>query len=226
MPDRSGEGMRDAAPHPTGDAEGSGDGGRPHQGPLLPDWFADLDSVAAEAWRRLVRGAADRKSAFHTMTVATVRADGAATARTVVLRGVDPARRVLRFHTDRRAPKLGDLARDPRVCLLLYDHGAKIQLRLDGVAEVAPAGELTDRLWAGTRPQGRAVYAQVPAPGTLLDDPADGDAAEDETFGRGNFTPVEVRVTRLDLLYLHVAGHRRAVFDWTDGAVAAAWIAP
>lgn len=181
----------------------------------VPAAFDDLDSLLADAWARLGRGAADRKSALHTMTVASLRADGSPTARTVVLRGVEPAARILRFHTDRRAPKLAGLAAEPRVGLLLYDPGARLQLRLDGTAEALGDGDLPDSLWERSHPGSRACYRQPVAPGLPVDGPRVAiPAADGPRHGRENFTIVQVRVHRLDWLFLNADGHRRAVFEW------------
>ena len=199
-----------------------------HRPPLPPlPWHSDLDAALEEAWRRLVRGAADRRSPFHTMTVATTRPDGAPTARTMVLRGVDPARRVLRFHTDRRSPKLAELTADARVALLLYDPGARLQLRIDGRAAILAEGAVPDALWARTREQSRTCYRQPEGPGTPLPGPelAIPDAVDD-AHGRDRFTAVEVTVDRLDWLFLNIGGHRRALFDWTGGDLSQGWIAP
>ena len=79
-----------------------------------PDPPVDLDDVLAESFRLLARGVADRRSPFHTPTLASLNADGAPSLRTVVLRGFDPARRELRVHTDARSAKLAELAAEPR----------------------------------------------------------------------------------------------------------------
>ncbi|NBR79124.1 MAG: pyridoxamine 5'-phosphate oxidase, partial [Alphaproteobacteria bacterium] len=57
----------------------------------------------------LERGAADRRSAFHTPTVATIGLDGRPRLRTIVLRACDTANRSLRFHTDARSDKINEL---------------------------------------------------------------------------------------------------------------------
>ncbi|WP_404325653.1 pyridoxamine 5'-phosphate oxidase family protein [Aerophototrophica crusticola] len=150
------------------------------------------------------------------MTVASLRQDGSPTARTVVLRGVQPADRILRFHTDRRAPKLAGLAAEPRVGLLLYDPGARLQLRLDGVAEVVGEGGLPDRLWDRSHPGSRACYRQPVAPGASVDGPRVAiPPAGEPAHGRENFAIVQVRVHRLDWLFLNADGHRRACFDFS-----------
>lgn len=197
------------------------------RGGPLPSFYDDLAGSLAEAWRLLVRGAADRRSPFHTMQVASIRPDGWPAVRTVVLRGVDPPARTLRFHTDRRAGKLADLAADPRVQIHLYDPGRKLQLRLDGLATVHADGPLHAACWAATRPMGRACYRTPAAPGQPLDDPSVViPEPEHADHGRDRFTVVTVRAETLDWLYLHVAGHRRARFDLTGAEPAGTWVGP
>jgi len=194
-----------------------------------PGYLQDLDAAWSEAWRLLVRGVADRRSPFHIMSVATVRPDGAPSARTVVLRGADPHAATLRFHTDARAPKVSDIGGDGRVALLLYDSGRKIQVRIDGMATVHGSGALADAAWQGSRPGSRACYTQTVAPGTPLAAPAGTAPAEPGPVeaGRENFRVVEVLVNRLECLWLHSAGHRRALFDCRPGcAPEGRWIAP
>jgi pyridoxine/pyridoxamine 5'-phosphate oxidase len=68
--------------------------------------YDDLEGTLAYAWGLLERGVSDRHSPIHTPTVATIGGDGRPSIRTVVLRDCDLDARMLRFHTDRRAPKL------------------------------------------------------------------------------------------------------------------------
>jgi pyridoxamine 5'-phosphate oxidase len=64
-------------------------------------------------WQELVRASQDRHHAWRTPVLASVGRDGAANARTVVLRHADAADQTLRIYTDRRSPKLSEIATDP-----------------------------------------------------------------------------------------------------------------
>lgn len=200
----------------------------PRRGAPTPPFHDDLAGSLAEAWRLLARGASDRRSPFHTMQVGTVRPDGSPAVRTVVLRGVDMDRRTLRFHTDRRASKLDDIAAQPRVALHFYDPGRRLQLRIDGVATIHADGPTHATAWAATRPMGRVCYRTPVGPGAPLPHGpvvAIPDAA-DADHGRDVFTVVTVEARTLDWLFLHAAGHRRAVFDLTGAAPAGRWVGP
>lgn len=193
-----------------------------------PSYVDDLDETLRHAWASLARGVKDRRSPFHTPSVATIGLDGRPRMRTVVLRGVDPASRRLRFHTDLRALKVAEIARDPRVAVHGYDARAKLQIRLEGVASVHADDALAGDAWAGSRPMSRACYGVSPAPGSAV---AAGDAfrlPSDEAeidAGRPNFSAVIVTVERIETLYLDHAGHRRAAFD-LSAEPGAAWLVP
>jgi hypothetical protein len=194
----------------------------------LPPWHDDLTGSLAHAWAMLVRGAADRRHAFHTPSVATIGTDGAPRVRTVVLRGAEPAARTLRFHTDARSAKAAELAADPRIAIHAYDAGAKLQLRLEGTATLHRDDQVADAAWAATRPFSRACYRVATAPGTAADDPIAAliEAGEGEQAGREAFVAVRVTVSRLEMLHLAASGHRRSAFDWRGGALAATWLVP
>lgn len=196
----------------------------------VPAQPTDPAAFLADAWSRLVRGAADRRCGFHTVQLATLAADGPR-ARTVVLRGADPAAGTLRLHTDARSPKAAEIAADPRVELVAYDARWKLQVRARGTATLHAEDAVADAAWAATGPGSRTIYRTPSPPGADLSDAADGDLTEAlrsaaEDAGRENFRVVLVAVARLDILSLAAAGHRRAAFvrgpsGWTGG-----WLAP
>ncbi len=191
----------------------------------------DLDATLAEAWRRLARGAADRRSGFHTVQLATIGADGGPRVRTVVLRAVTPALRLLRVHTDARSAKAAELAAEDRVEICGYDAHAKMQIRARGVATVHAADAVADAAWAGSGQGSRMAYRGELAPGARLErpetlDPVGAGREPLSDLGRENFLAVSVAVDRLEWLYLAAAGHRRAVYAWSGDAASARWLAP
>jgi pyridoxine/pyridoxamine 5'-phosphate oxidase len=195
--------------------------------PPLPSYYDDLPATLDEAWGLLVRGAVDRRHAFHTPTVATVGLDGTPRIRTVVLRAVDARARTFRFHTDRRSCKFAELTHAPAIALHAYDPGAKVQIRLSGTAVLHPFGsDLAASAWRQSQAMSRLCYGQIAAPGSTVDDPqAALEGATDEAAER-NFVAVLTTVTRLEWLYLAHAGHRRALFSWESDTPSAVWLAP
>jgi pyridoxamine 5'-phosphate oxidase len=191
--------------------------------------YDDLDLTLAEAWGLIGRGVADRKCAFHTPAVATAGLDGRPRLRTVVLRGADGTGRWVQFHTDRRSAKYGELGRDPRLSMLFYDAGWKVQIRLEGTANLLDGDAAGADAWAKTRAMSRICYAQAAAPGSPVADPAAATIAstDGDSFGIENFIAVRIAVHSLDWLYLAHAGHRRALFTFNGPALRSqTWLAP
>jgi pyridoxamine 5'-phosphate oxidase len=184
----------------------------------------DLDAVRAEAFALLARGVADRRSPFHTPTLATIGLDGAPRARTLVLRGFDAATRTLRLHSDVRSGKQAELSRDPRACLHLYDPGHQVQIRLEGEASLHRDDALADAAWEASRPFSRLCYGIASAPGTPVaaPPPAPAEGAE----GRAHFMALRLTFTRMEWLWLSALGHRRARFTWSPMGEEATWLVP
>lgn len=194
-----------------------------------PRYYNDLEATLAEAWRMLVRGAADRRAAFHTPVLASLRGDGRPAARTVVLRDLDPDRRRLRFHTDRRSMKFAEIAAEPRVSMHFYDPAAKVQICIDGRAARHAEDALADLSWDRTQPMSRNCYRVSPGPGSPIGDPSQavsGGTVGDDEAGRENFAAITVAIDTLEWLYLAAQGHRRARFHWAGEELIATWLVP
>ncbi len=192
----------------------------------IPSFYDDLDGTLAEAWRMLSRGVADRRSPFHTPAVATTGLDGAPRVRTVVLRGVDVASRTIRFHSDARSGKFAEISKEPRVAVIGYDAGHKIQLRLTGRAQLHHGAKDTvaTQAWAATGDRSRSGYRQSVGPGAAM---ATGQLLGPPLVdGFENFVAVRVAIDAIEWLYLAHAGHRRAHFTWTGETLNARWLAP
>jgi pyridoxine/pyridoxamine 5'-phosphate oxidase len=192
--------------------------------PPLPDFCKDIVLLHDEAWRRFARGVPDRRSPFHTPTLVTLASDGAPQARTLVLRKVDIAGRSLRFHTDIRSAKTAALMRDPRIAIHGYDPGSKFQLRFGGKAILhSPFSPVAQEAFARSQEKSRLCYMQALAPGAPVADPQ---TIATDAVAEANFSVIEVAVNAMEVLYLHQIGHRRAHYDWDNGALRAGWLAP
>jgi pyridoxamine 5'-phosphate oxidase len=117
---------------------------------------ADAD---ADPLRQFERWFADALKAeiplANAMTLATVGADGAPSARVVLLKGVERGGFV--FFTNYRSRKGRELAAHPRACLVLLWSDLERQVRIDGTVEQVPASE-SDAYFAG-RPLGAKLSA-------------------------------------------------------------------
>jgi pyridoxamine 5'-phosphate oxidase len=192
--------------------------------------FETLEEIRADCANRLIRAAHDRKSAMHTPVIVTADVD----ARVMVLRAFDTASWTLRLHTDTRAPKAAAVAADPRVAVLLYDKGAKIQLRLRGTARIESTGPAADAAWAASTNFARRCYLGD-GPGAASDAPTSGLPSEFEGVepddaqlipARENFAVLLIEITEMDWLYLAHTGHLRAQFTRSGEAWEGRWVAP
>ena len=191
--------------------------------PLLA-CYDDLSASCAYGWSMLERGVKDRKSAFHTPSIATMAANGSPTIRTIVLRGCATAEKTLRFHTDTRSGKIAELQENPLAAMHFYDAGAKIQLRLAVRLEML-SGAAFDDAWTATRPMSRECYQVTQSPGSQIAEPYNVtfDAALTQD-GEAHFVPVAAHVLRMEWLYLAARGHRRALFDFENDTQS--WLVP
>ncbi|MCA3629781.1 MAG: pyridoxamine 5'-phosphate oxidase family protein [Methylobacterium sp.] len=198
----------------------------------LPCWHDDLSGTLAACWGLLERGVADRRSGFHHPVISSIGLDGAPRSRVMILRGVDVAALSLRVHTDIRSEKIAEWRADPRVFILGYDAGQKLQIRLAGCVSLHHDDAIADAAWQSSRAMSRVCYGTAPAPGSEI---ARGDAfalpspddAEGLEAGRAHFAAVVMRIESLESLYLAFEGHRRALFAWdAGGALTARWLAP
>jgi pyridoxamine 5'-phosphate oxidase len=193
--------------------------------PARPAFADDIMASLQEAFRLLADAVPNRRSAFHTPTIASLDDTGAPSLRTVVLRGFDADARSLRFHTDRRSDKARGIARDPRVMMHFYDAALHIQLRVAGRAVLHLEDAVADAAWEGSRSSSRMCYAAPDASGAIVPGPPA--APKDSEIGRPHFAAVVIGFYKLEWLWLAAAGHQRARFSWDEaGHLSADWIAP
>lgn len=194
----------------------------------VPDFYDDLDKSLDAAWGLLVAASRDRRSPVHTPVLATTGPDGAAEARTVVLRHASRSRNSVRFHTDRRSDKVAQLGRDPRCSMLAYDPEAKIQLRLRGKATLHRDDDIAEAAWSASRISSLACYAQPVGAATRLTNPREAaiGAVPDLEFARANFCAVVMSIDRIEWVYLHHCGHRRALWERNGPGWTGTWLAP
>jgi pyridoxamine 5'-phosphate oxidase len=190
-----------------------------------------LADALEQAWSLLKDGAGQRSSPFHQGVLASLGEHGPE-ARYVVLRALDREHARLRFHSDRRAPKLTQLRNDPRATWCFF--GYEVQLRLRGCCEVLSDGAELEQAWAETSDFGRRGYCARQAPGASQDQPGPGLPPSALTsppdpaavaLGRENFAVVQFQIDAIDWLHLGHEGHRRALFEASDGW-RGCWIQP
>ena len=189
--------------------------------------FDSHDACLIDCRDRLIRAPRDRKSPLHTPVIVTADVD----ARVMVLRAFDAAEWTLRLHTDSRAPKAAAIGADPRIAVLFYDKGAKIQIRARGTGAILRDGAEVDAAWQASTRFARRCYLGE-GPGAVSDTPTSGlppefeGAEPDEAQlvpARENFALLKITLTALDWLYLAHTGHVRAQFSRIQEAGALRW---
>lgn len=193
--------------------------------------FETLTDVEADLKQRLIRAAKDRRSPMHVPAVVTSDVD----ARGMVLREFNSDAWTLRFHTDTRAPKVAAIEADPRMAVLFYDKGTKIQIRAKGTGRILRDDPVTNVAWDNGSNFARRCYLGE-GPGAASGAPTSGLPAEfegheptDEQLvpARANFAVLLVELEELDWLYLAHTGHVRAQFTKAeDGNWSARWVSP
>jgi pyridoxamine 5'-phosphate oxidase len=184
----------------------------------------ELQAVLAQCWMLLTRGKADRKHGFHHPVVSSVTVAGTPRSRVVVLRGVDVAAETLRFHTDVRSAKWGELAARPAVSMLCYDAGARVQLRVDGIAALHHGDAVAEAAWHSSQRMSRVCYGVEPGPGVVADSYVLPETDDAIAGGQVNFGAVVVKVQRIEWLFLKSLRNQRALFDLESGS--AQWLVP
>ncbi len=184
-----------------------------------------LDEIRADAFRCWSCGVADRGSAFRSPALATVGPDGRPQVRTVVLRGLDQAARLLTVHSDIRAAKIAALRANPDAALHVWDDEAQVQIRVDGTAAISANDDLARTEWARLHEGSRAAYRSKTVPATVVDDPA-AIPQVDDPAAFAQFAVLRIRFDRMEWLHLAHEGQRRARFVWRDDALEQHWLAP
>ncbi|MCR4466163.1 pyridoxamine 5'-phosphate oxidase family protein [Burkholderia sp. SCN-KJ] len=184
-------------------------------------------------WSCLESGVGAQRSPFTMLQAATLGLDGAPKVRTIVLRQVSRADRLLSFHTDARSEKVAELRRDARIAIVANDLDSLVQIRAEGVASICDDEAQRRAVWQSSRPHTLLLYRAPRRPGTPIESPEEAHVAAGATTGTAaiddgyrNFCLLHVTVTRLDWLELARSGHRRAVFDVNDDGYEGRWVAP
>ncbi|MEO1677953.1 MAG: pyridoxamine 5'-phosphate oxidase family protein [Pseudomonadota bacterium] len=182
------------------------------------DPYATLSALFNDIWTRIGRGVADRRAPARHPILATSGVRGGGEARVVVLRAASRAAGTIEVHTDAASAKVAELQADPRATLLIWDEGARLQIRLRLNMSMRPG---TEAEWAWVPDPSRRAYGGTPPPGAALMAPDH----HDPTPSMARFMIVEGEVLEIDALFLGAARHKRALFR-RETAWEGEWIAP
>ena len=173
---------------------------------------------------------------FHWPILSSVGLDSLPDARVVVLRAATRETGTLEFHTDRRAPKIDQLRRQPKVALTFHDGPRKLQLRVNAHAECLLEGDAFEAAWKRTGPGSRRCYlAPLPPseparnwtpnlPSQFCRTPP---SLRETEPGKRNFALVRCHVRLFDVLAISRHGHLRAGYEYDGGILQEAlWVTP
>lgn len=128
-------------------------------------------------WDQAINSGIDEINA---MTLATVNAKGAPTARMVLLKGYD--RNGFVFFTNYESQKARDLEKNPLACLVFFWKELERQIRIEGVAEKISA-ENSDAYFS-SRPRGSQLGAWASPQSRMVPDRSYLEKARTETESR------------------------------------------
>jgi pyridoxamine 5'-phosphate oxidase len=132
----------------------------PHQAFHRPPLHRDaLDADPLVTFARWLEAAETSDPDPYAMTLATAGPDGAPSARTVSLKGVDGRGFVFTSRYD--GPKGGEIERDARVALVFYWAGQGRQVQVSGLAERLPAAE-SEGYFRGRPREGQLALLALP----------------------------------------------------------------
>lgn len=188
---------------------------------------SNLDALVPDVWARILAALAGRWPPFALPTFATTGPAGAR-ARVLALRGAQEKTRTFVFHTDARSDKIGEITADPRVSLVFWDPADGIEARFDGVARTHCNDALALAAWAKVSPLRHMASRTLDPPGAPLAATRRFDelVMRDDAPGSVNFAVIEVRVARLDWLWVGAEDMRRASFDWDGTKWQGRWVIP
>ena len=187
--------------------------------------------IIKSEWENINLGIQKAKHDYHSFVFSTVSKNGP-DSRTVILRDFDNHKPAIWFHSDRRSKKILHLDENENVSALFYDKSRKVQLRINGIADIEEDTEHNKRIWDSMKPESKLCYMGPYAPSqkinqfepnTLKKSASDLDK-KDEHLGLSRFCRIRIKIKELDWLKLDYKGHQRLEFKFGK-KVKTQWIA-
>ena len=187
--------------------------------------------IIKSEWKNINLGIQKAKHDYHSFVFSTVLKNSP-NSRTVILRDFDENKPAIWFHSDRRSKKILHLEENENVSALFYDKSRKVQLRINGIADIEEDIEHNKKIWNSMRPESKLCYMGPYAPSqkisqfepnTLEKSAYDLDK-EDEHLGLSRFCRIRITIKKLDWLKLDYKGHQRLEFKFGK-KIKTQWIA-
>ena len=187
--------------------------------------------IMKSEWKNINLGIQKAKHDYHSFVFSTV-SKNSPDSRTVILRDFDEHKPAIWFHSDIRSKKILHLEENENVSALFYDKSRKVQLRINGIADIEEDIEQNKKIWDSMRPETKLCYMGPYAPSqkinqfepnTLKKYAHDLDK-EDEHLGLSRFCRIRIKIKKLDWLKLDYKGHQRLEFKFGK-KIKTQWIA-
>ena len=187
--------------------------------------------IIKSEWENINLGIQKAKHDYHSFVFSTV-SKNSPDSRTVILRDFDEHKPAIWFHSDKRSKKILHLEENENVSALFYDKSRKVQLRINGIADIEEDIEHNKKIWNSMRPESKLCYMGPYAPSqkinhfepnTLKKSAHDLDK-KDEHLGLSRFCRIRIKIKKLDWLKLDYKGHQRLKFEFGK-KVKTQWIA-
>ena len=191
----------------------------------LPTNFSKLEDTLNAAENILTSAVNDSKTLFHTLVVSSFDGNNIS-SRVMVLREFNLNDRIMRFHTDYRAPKISHFSEISTATVLGYDPELKIQIKLQGQITPHFNDEITKLAWDSSTPRSKKCYSVKGGSSKEIDDPEAYDINDFEVEeGYKNFSVLIFNFNSLEFLYLKSSGHIRAIHQWNN-SYTSNWLVP
>ncbi|MEE2770403.1 MAG: pyridoxamine 5'-phosphate oxidase family protein [Pseudomonadota bacterium] len=163
-------------------------------------------------WSKLQAGIKTNKNEYHLMQLSYIDGSQCPKVDTVVLRHL--TNRHVYFHTDFRSQKVEALRHSPNICLHWYSREDKVQISIQGNADIHHQDELCRERWGNMKSLSQECYHQVGKPGTEYSSKlATFDLSKKAAFD--NFTVIGCEIKKMDVLLLRLGDNVRYI--WSEG---------
>jgi pyridoxamine 5'-phosphate oxidase len=183
---------------------------------IHPSKEPTAEAIRERIWQELTRCTVDRHHEWRTPVLATIGLDGTPQARAVVLRQASEATQSLIIFTDRRTPKVAELAAQPAGMLTFWSKRLGWQCRIALKVKVLVDGPEVDAAWERmSRSAAAKDYLAAKAPGS----PIISDGSSEETnasLTAHHLALLSGQISSIDWLELGQSAHRRIRF-MSDG---------
>ena len=177
--------------------------------------------IIKSEWKNINLGIQKAKHDYHSFVFSTVLKNSP-NSRTVILRDFDENKPAIWFHSDRRSKKILHLEENENVSALFYDKSRKVQLRINGIADIEEDIEHNKKIWDSMKPESKLCYMGPYAPSqkisqfepNTLEKSAHDLDKEDEHLGLSRFCRIRIKIKKLDWLKLDYKGHQRLEFKF------------